>query len=240
MSSRRRLTLILTIGAVAWVVLVATQPVHRRAAQVALIVAASGAWAGLVALAWRRRRLRAAVLSTPVLLLVPFVLPRGEIDREELRTDYVERVTAFDGTRYVWGGESALGIDCSGLPRRALRDALLAYGLRHASGAAFRLFAEQWWHDASAQALGEGHREFTTRLDVLGRIDALDTTALAPGDLAVTNDSRHLLVYVGRGRWAQAEPGLGRVVTLHGRNDPNEWFEIPVTTHRWTVLADGR
>lgn len=99
----------------------------------------------------------------PVLAAIPFILPGGEIDAGELRQDYVRRLSGFEGTKYHWGGEGSRGIDCSGLPRRALRDALLAYGFRHSNGPGFRGYVEQWWFDASAMALGEGYRDYMTQ-----------------------------------------------------------------------------
>ena len=177
------------------------------------------------------------MLILPLLAAIPFILPEGKIDSNELRQDYVRRMTDFAGTKYFWGGESSRGIDCSGLPRRALRDALLAYGVRHFNGGAFRAYLEQWWFDASAQALGEGYRDYTSPLGITGTIHEMDYRDLAPGDLAVTTRGVHVLAYAGDGRWIQADPGFGAVVTLDGRTGDNKWFLVPVTTHRWRLLA---
>jgi len=35
----------------------------------------------------------------------------------------------------------------------------------------------------------------------------------------------------------QADPGIGSVATLAGREDQNYWLETLVTTHRWQLLA---
>lgn len=179
------------------------------------------------------------MLVSPVLAAVPVMLPGGEIDSEELRADYVRRPGLFEGTRYYWGGENARGIDCSGLPRRALRDALLAHGVRHGNGWAIREWVGQWWFDASARALAEGYRGYTVPVGVGGKIRDMDHVALRPGDLAVTASGVHILAYAGGGRWIQSDPGLGRVVTLDGRVDENGWFLSAVTVHRWRVLAEG-
>jgi hypothetical protein len=61
----------------------------------------------------------------------------------------------------------------------------------------------------------------------------MDDSNLIPGDLAVTKGGLSILVYSGEGRWSQADPGAGAVVTLDGKADRKGWFEIPVTTHRW-------
>lgn len=63
---------------------------------------------------------------------------------------------------------------------------------------------------------------------------------LVPGDLAVTNNGVHILAYIGDGQWIQADPSIGKVATLSGRNDDNTWFRVPVTTHRWQMLAKKR
>lgn len=138
--------------------------------KLALLACLAGTWTGCVILAWPRPPLRVLLLVAPLLLAIPFCLPARAIDPSELRQDYVRRMADFEGTPYFWGGESADGIDCSGLPRRAFRDALLAYGFRHLNGHAFRTYAEQWWHDASAKALAQGYRDYTTPIGVCGTI----------------------------------------------------------------------
>jgi hypothetical protein len=59
---------------------------------------------------------------------------------------------------------------------------------------------------------------------------------LLPGDLAVTADGKHVMVYLRGDQWIQAEPGIGKVAIMNARIDDNVWFHVPVTTHRWTIL----
>ena len=236
-SRSRRFLLILTLGAVAGVFVLPLNPVGSGLLKAAWLACLGGAWAGLSMLTWGRRRLRTVAMAVPLIAAVPFLLPGEAIDADELRREYVRRMEQFEGTRYHWGGESSRGIDCSGLPRRALRDALLAYGLRHANGRAVRMGFAQWWHDASAQALGQGHRGDTIPLGITGTIRGMNHEGLVPGDFAVTTTGTHLVAYLGAGRWIQADPGEGAVVALDGRTADNLWFRFPVTTHRWQVLA---
>jgi len=233
----RRLILICTLGAVAGIFVIALNPVNSRILKLAFLGCVVGAWIGYTTLAWKHKPLRVAALVLPLLAVIPLILPGGVIDAIELRRNYVRRLAEYEGTKYFWGGEGSRGIDCSGLPRRALRDALLAYGARHFNGRAFRDYVEQWWFDASAKALGEGYRDYTCPVGITGTIQKMDYRDLAPGDLAVTTSGVHVLAYIGDGRWIQADPGFGAVVTLDGRTGDNGWFLIPVTTHRWQLLA---
>lgn len=212
-------------------------PVSSRIPKLAFLGCLIGAWSGCLFLAWKRKPLGIALLIVPFLIGILCMLPGGHIDTEEIRDDYVRRMAEFEGTKYYWGGESSRGIDCSGLPRRALRDALLAYGIRHANGRVFREYLEQWWFDASARDLGEGYRDYTLPVGISGTIREMDYEDLDPGDLAVTSSGVHALAYVGEGRWIQADPGMGVVATLDGRTDDNGWFGTPVTTRRWQILA---
>lgn len=234
----RRLILIGTLGALAGIFVIPLNPVNSKILKLAFLGCIVGAWGGLTLLAWKRRPLRLVALILPLLAALPFILPADVIDAEELRQDYVRRMSEFEGTEYYWGGESSRGIDCSGLPRRALRDALLAYGFRHFNGRSFRGYVEQWWFDASAKALGEGYRNYTNPIGTAGTIREMDYDALVPGDLAVTASGVHILAYAGDGRWIQADPGIGAVATLDGRKDDNGWFRTPVTTHRWTLCTE--
>lgn len=233
----RRLILIYTLGALAGIFVIPLNPVNSKILKLTFLGCILGAWVGFTLLAWKRKPLRVAALILPLITAIPFFLPGGVVDAEELRRDYVRRMSEFEGTKYHWGGESSRGIDCSGLPRRALRDALIAYGFKHFNGRAFRGYVEQWWFDASAMALGEGYRDYTIPIGTTGTIQEMDYDALVPGDLAVTTSGVHILAYVGDGQWIQADPGIGAVATLNGRTAKNKWFRTPVTTHRWKLLA---
>lgn len=236
----RRLVLICALGSLAGIFLIPLNPVNSKLLKIAFLGCVSGAWLGLVILGWPKKPVRWFAFLLPILVAIPFSLPGGEIDSDELRKDYLRRMAEFEDTKYFWGGESARGIDCSGLPRRALRDALLAYGFRHFNGDAFRQYAGQWWYDASAKALAAGYRNYTSPLEVTGTIREMNHDTLVPGDLAVTTNGVHILAYVGNGMWIQADPSIGKVATLHGREDDNTWFKVPVTTHRWSLLEEKR
>lgn len=231
-----RLLVLITAGS-ALVILVCTiNPIGSAIYRLMLLFGVLVLWISVTLLARHQRTIRFLLLSTPLLILTPLLLPGDRIDPIELRDTYVRRMTQFEGTRYFWGGENSLGIDCSGLPRRALRDALLACGVRRLDGSAFREFLEQWWFDASASALSKGYRHFTAPLKTTGRIESMDYSELLPGDLAVTRSGVHVLAYLGNNKWIQADPGSECVVIADGRMDKNFWFTVPVTTYRWSVL----
>jgi NlpC/P60 family len=233
----RRLLFICTLGACVGLLVIPLSPINSSRLNTLFIVCAIGAWAGMLFFAWRMKLIRYFLFLIPVLLAIPFCLPKAGIEEKELRADYLQRLVKFEKTRYVWGGESSRGIDCSGLPRRAFRDALLAYGMKHANGLAFRAYLEHWWFDASANALGEGYRNYTKPVGLSGTIHTMDYDNLLPGDLAVTTGRGHVLVYVGDEQWIQADPGIGFVAVLNGRTSSNVWFTIPVTIHRWQMLS---
>ncbi|MDF1751553.1 MAG: NlpC/P60 family protein [Verrucomicrobiales bacterium] len=231
-----RLLKIGTVGALAGMFVVPINPVHSTFYNLAFLGCVVATWVGITILVWKRKPLRYGALILLLLVATPFLLPGRGVDAASLSDDYVHRMTEFEGTPYHWGGENSRGIDCSGFPRRALRDALLASGIRTLNGRCFRLWAEQWWFDASAKALSEGYRGYTTPIGNTGTIEQMNDENLIPGDLAVTTSGVHILAYVGNGKWIQADPGIGAVKTLDGRSDDNVWFRTPVTTHRWQLL----
>lgn len=239
MTRVRSLILIGTLGAFVGLFVIQLNPVNSTLMKVITIGLILGSWLGLLTLVWGNQWIRRGVFALSLLVVVVFLLPDRELDRSEIRADYLRRIQEFEGTRYYWGGESSHGIDCSGLTRRAYRDALLHYGVRKIDGGSLRLWLEQWWFDASARALGEGYRDYTVPLGVTGAIRSMDVSGLEPGDLAVTDGGAHILIYLGEDQWIQADPGLGKVAILHGKKDENNWFKIPVHTHRWQVFSNG-
>ncbi len=234
----RRLLLILTIGSLVALVALNLDPVTTRFHRLVILCSIVGIWSGPLLLFWKHRTVRFCMLPLPLLVVIPFLLPAKTINRSELRADYLKRMVSYEGTPYHWGGENGLGIDCSGLPRKAIRDALFSYGIRHMNGTATRAFFDHWWNDASAKALAEGYRNFTIPTDTSGTIVKMDYGNLLPGDLVVTEDRRHILAFLGGEEWIQADPGARKVIILNGRTSMNGWFGVPVTAHRWSILME--
>ncbi len=186
----------------------------------------------------RQRLLFALSLIAPTLFAVFLLSPGTPADGERLRAAYVDSLRSLEGTNYVWGGETRLGIDCSGLVRGALVDANLREGLRTANPSLIRTAATLWWFDASAKALGENYRGLTASIAEAKSLNDADYSTLRPGDIAVTESGIHTLAYLGDKTWIQANPVPMRVVKTTAPTTTDGWFVQEVRLLRWTEFGD--
>ena len=174
-------------------------------------------------------------LTLFLLVLSPFCLPNKEIDPTMLRRSYLKELRSFEGVKYVWGGEASSGIDCSGLPRRAYRNALINEGLRTFNGRLTRLYLEQWFYDSSAKALSESYRSFTRPIHYTTTAQNSLDDKIEPGDLAITSGGIHVMIYLGEDYWIQSDPVEGRVIIKH-KLEEKAWFDDEVSLYRWSEL----
>ena len=154
----------------------------------------------------------------------------------ELRQLYVNELRRYEGTRYVWGGENLLGIDCSGLPRKTLRNALLKSAFLNGNGKYLCYAVKNWWFDASADALANGYKHYLTSLEMEGTVVKAPEETLSPGDLAITTDGRHVMVFLEKDTWISADPMRGKVVIEQPSISHNPWFDAKVKFYSWSVL----
>jgi len=211
-------------------------PLRYGIIRLGLVVGILGIWAGGLILFWRwwaARLLVGAVALLPVVLLF---LPERPIPSEPLRTAYLHALKSYEGTPYVWGGETHTGIDCSGLLRQAMVDAQFAEGLKTGNGSLLRSAMRIWWYDCSAQALGEEYRNVTRRLRTEPDLNRADYSPILPGDLAVTASGAHILAYLGEKRWIQADPVAGKVVITQAPSESG-WFIQEALIVRWNSLT---
>ena len=178
---------------------------------------------------------RAQVYSTAVWA----VLGNQPPEVVELRDRYMWRLHTYQGAPYLWGGETDDGIDCSGLARAAMWQAMLYEGLSEFnSGLLGPKLWRFWWRDMSARAILEGEYGYT---EVIGHADQLagyPTGLLELGDMAVTDDGIHVMIYFGDDKWIEASPDDLKVVANKAPADSHRpWFRRPVTLVRWSILA---
>lgn len=232
----RQIQRVTFLGSLTGIIAMVVWPFHDAVLRYGLPLSLAVCWVASLSYAWRWKAARFSLWILPVLAAAPFFLPSKPMDPAKLHDRYISALRRLEGTPYLWGGESRWGIDCSGLPRRALRNALRETGVRTANGAAFREWGRQWWFDSSAKALGENYRGFTRPLGVAGKLEDLDTSSLSAGDLAVTDDGKHVMVFMEADKWIQANPVTWKVDIGRPVPDENVWFNARVTVHRWMVL----
>jgi len=224
------------LGSLLMVILLVVYPVSLTLTRVCLLIAILMMWLGFVAWVWHVKVARLAALAIPLFVFVFFMIRSRDVDRAGMRINYVKSLRRYEGTRYIWGGENRVGIDCSGLVREGLIHADIGCGLRTLDPALVREGLFIWWNDCSARELRDGYRNRTRFVLSARGINELDAAQLFPGDLAVTRDGSHVLAYIGDGTWIEADPAVGRVVTAKSPSTGNGWLAIPVNIVRWRQL----
>lgn len=194
-------------------------PLRTTLIRLAIFALGAAVWMGVVRMMWPKIWLRVSALVVTGFTLLVLLLPlSAEIDPDALRRCYVREIREYDGTRYVYGGETGRGIDCSGLVRAAMVDALTSHGLRSGSPAVIRTALTLWWRDSTAIDLGNGRSGMTIPLGGGGFQTLSGYRDVLPGDLAVTESGSHVLAYLGDDTWIEADPTLSRthIVKLNG------------------------
>ena len=233
MNLRKLLPVVIYLALLCQLVFVVVQPIHSLRYNL-LMLGLSGLLLAWSAYLVRRRRWALGILAVLLALPLLTLLNWRALDPVELRARYLDQLASFAGTDYVWGGENRCGIDCSGLPRKSLINALAGYGLMHANGRALVHACTLWWYDASALELLGGYGGETLAETPVYRINQLNEAA-RPGDLAVTKGGAHVMVYLDAHTIIQAEPGRGSVV-IDTIPATNHWFDEPVRLVHWQVL----
>ncbi len=189
---------------------------------------------------WEKKKLRPLPWLFFFILSSLFFLPGKTINKEQLQQSYLSSLKSYTHTRYVWGGENSLGIDCSGLVRKALIQVTLKQGLRELNSALLRSSIQMWWYDCSAKSLRDEYRGMTKRVFSATNINSIASSQLKPGDLAVTSSGQHVLAYLGNQEWIEADPDLDirKVIIVKAPSTDNPWLKRPVYILRWKLLRE--
>jgi hypothetical protein len=230
---KRRRRLFVSFWAIAAIVtmLLIVNPILTTATRALMLLGLFGTWGGALSLFWKSWPARIFLLLPVVAAFGLLALPYKTVDVGALRQSYVNALKKYDGVRYLWGGESSLGIDCSGLIRRGFIDACLSEGWRTKDLGLLRTAAAIWWYDSSAQSLGEGNR--TALLFLTPNLNELDDEKILPGDLAVTQSGQHILAYLGEKTWIDADPKANRVVMVKAPSKDIWLSDTPMKLVRW-------
>lgn len=236
-SSSQRALIIVGLGLLAVEGALLLTPLRNLMMRTGMVVVPLLLVAVMAALARHVRILRVAPVGLLIFLLMLLLVPRQAYDAHALRDEYVRSLRRYEGSAYFWGGETARGIDCSGLVRQGLVDALVQHAFVQVNPWMLRRAFSQWWTDQSAYALGDPRTGATSLLFTATSLTNVPDDALQPGDLAVTENGAHVLAYLGQGLWIQADPSVNLVHVAH-RTSTNPWFGMPVRLMRWHELVD--
>lgn len=171
------------------------------------------------------------------LFIVWCMLGGKQPDQKSMQDAYYNRLHAYLGAPFAWRGEAETGVDCSGLARASLWQAMVRQGVKEFNpkllGPALWHF---WWRDISARDIDEGKYGYTKIIGHVEKLAGYDASDLNVGDMAIA-DKTHVMVYCGKGDWIEASPTDKKVVVNKApASSKREWFNEPVTLVRWWIL----
>lgn len=233
---QRRLMWLLVIGQVLVLVGLVLYPINSIMIRVPMLGLGCSLWATALALAWPHLRWRWSVAALPLVMGLALLAPARVVDTADLRARMVSALRHYDGVTYVWGGENAVGIDCSGLVRRARMDAEWSYAIAHLDAGAIRRALSLWWFDQSALAMGRLDRGTTVHLGDVANLATCPPDRYLPGDFAILGGI-HVVAALGEGIWIEADPSAEKVLILPPGSD-NSWLKQKATLVRWSVLQE--
>ena len=225
----------LHVRALVTLVALLAYPIRTGLIKSLILVLSLGVSAGLVV--WIRKKSVRLICLLAVLSVAAVVTfkPTRPKPPEQVRSDYVAALRNYEGVRYVWGGETKRGIDCSGIVRAAWVDSQLRLGAKSASATPIRNAFATWWFDASAKELGAGYGARTVELHQSKSIRSNQDRGISPGDFAIVAGGAHALAYLGNHEWIQADPGAQKVIIVSTTNR-NAWLDAPAVLMRWSAL----
>ena len=209
------------------------QPINRFSYILIEIVLIACSISIIYILSTKRKIVICALVIFSLTLLLPFA-NQSEISKSKLRERYLNNLISYVDTEYVWGGENSLGIDCSGLPRKSMRLALIEYGYSNFNGRAIKMALWMTFNDASANEMLNGYSGLTSNGNAVYRINDLSND-INPGDMAITENGIHCMVYLDKAEIIQADPGRNKVV-CDGIPSEQSWYHTNVYLVRWSVL----
>jgi len=211
-------------------------PINNQPLRIATILLGLAAYSCIVYFFRKQKLVFAGLVLIPISIGLFMICPGKTAEPQKLRAAYLDSLRTYTGTRYIWGGENKLGIDCSGLIRAGFIKANFEQGLQTLNPQMVRFAVSLWWHDCSAKVLGEEYRGLTQTIISSPDINSLDVTQILPGDMAVTISGVHVLAFLGGDEWIEADPTFGKVVIVRVPSTDNPWFNEPVRIMRWTEL----
>ena len=223
------------LGAIA-LILLHLFPIRFTILRAVLVADAAVLWCPLP-LIFRSKPVRAVYYVASIYMIGLISIARLQSsDPEELRQQYVRHLQQYAGTRYIWAGENARGIDCSGLVRAGLIDADIELGVRKWNASLTREGISLWWHDCSANALKQQYRGNTIPVMDVASLNTADYSKILPGDISVTDSGEHTLAYLGNKLWIEADPVANRVRTVSIPSSEG-FFNREMRILRWRQLS---
>lgn len=219
---------------IAFLIIVHLFPIRFGLLRLLMVAVMAAAWV-LTPIAAKNKTGRIAWAASTAIMALLFFGPARPVDKAELRQQYVNGLRNYLGTRYIWGGENARGVDCSGLVRIGLIDADFRLGVTTLNPALVREGASLWWHDCSALALKQEYRQNTRAVMDVDSLNDADYARLLPGDICVTENGEHTLAFIGNKEWIEADPAIMKVHTITAPSK-DIFFNREMRILRWRQL----